>query len=365
MIIQKDCNIGDKTTWHVDVMAQYYVQIHNFDDLQSLIKSPEYLSCDKRYVIGSGANTLFASAYYDGIVIEICTKGFEKIREDKDYEYWQVNAGEDWTHLVEWLVLQNNLGGLENLANIPGKVGSSPIQNIAAYGRAFEDVCHEVEIIDLNTTRSSHYNVSECQFTYRGSLFKQMLIDTKRGIIVWSVVLKLVKPSKHTIEAEYFSNYESLQSELQHLGASKPTIKDIFYAVVALRKKKLPDISQVGSNGSLFVNPIVSGDKLRSLIQRFPHLQYYPSDKMKYVPTESMQLTTDAMYKVAAGHIFDEIGWKGKRVGQVGTWQNHALVLCNYGTSDPKDILKVITMMQDDFESATGIRLTPEINIVY
>lgn len=365
MIIQKDFKIGDKTTWHVDVMAQYFVQIHNFEDLLSLVKSPEYLSCNKRYVIGSGANTLFANSYFDGIVIEICTKGYEKVGEDGDNEYWRIAAGEDWVSLVEWMVLQNNLGGLENLAYIPGKVGSAPIQNIAAYGCAFEDVCHQVEVVNLNSTKSDHYNRSESKFSYRGSLYKQMLIDTNRSIVVWSVILKLVKPSKHSIEADYFSNYESLHSELQHLGSAKPTIKDIFHAVVALRKKKLPDISQVGSNGSLFVNPIVTGQKLKSLIERFPHLQYYPTEKMKYVATETMQLTSDAMFKVAAGHIFDEIGWKGKRIGQVGTWQNHALVLCNYGTSDPKDILNVITMMQDDFESATGIRLTPEINIVY
>ena len=112
------------------------------------------------------------------------------------------------------------------------------------------------------------------------------------------------------------------------------------------------------------MNPIVKGEKVKELMMKFPKLQYYPTEKMKYTINSPFALRPSHLYKIAAGHIFDEIGWKGKRVGKVGTWRNHALVLCNYGTHDPGDIIKVITMMQDDFENATGIRLEPEINIV-
>jgi UDP-N-acetylmuramate dehydrogenase len=262
------------------------------------------------------------------------------------------------------MVLKENLGGLENLAYIPGKVGSAPIQNIAAYGEAFEDICRSVEYVDLTTLEHEICEGKECEFSYRNSKFKNMLKTTNNGFIIWSIVLKLAKPSKHTIESGYFSNYESLQSELTHLEGRRPTIQDIYHAVVSLRKKKLPEVSEVGTNGSLFMNPIVQGSKVIELLKKFPRLQYYPTEKMKYVPNSKLEILNSNQYKIAAGHIFDEIGWKGKRVGNVGTWQKHALVLCNYGTQDPGDIIKVIHMMQDDFEQATGIRLEPEINIV-
>lgn len=364
MDIHKNFQLRDKFTWHVDSIAKYYAIIQNEADVKTLIHSSEYTESNKHYILGRGANTLFASGEYDGMVIEIDTKGCTKEREDDEYEYWRIASGEDWIELVHRMVVDQNLGGLENLGYIPGKVGSAPIQNIAAYGQSFEDICEEVEIVDLTTLRHKTYSHDECHFGYRNSIFKKMLIETNHGFVVWSVVLKLSKPIKHTIEAGYFSNYESLQSQLSRLHGASPTIKDIYMAVVTLRKQKLPEIAEYGSNGSLFVNPIVSGNKVTELLGKFPLLQYYPAEKMKYIKKDEMRIEGDKEYKIAAGHIFDSIGWKGKRVGLVGTWKNHALVLCNYGTNKPEDIIRVIEMMQDDFARETGIRLEPEINIV-
>lgn len=363
-LAQHNFPIGDKFTWKVQTTAKYYSEIQTEQDLKELVETEEFKSSKKRYILGRGANTLFASKDYDGFVIEINTKGIEKVREDSDYIYWRVAAGEDWVELVERMVLKENLGGLENLAYIPGKVGSAPIQNIAAYGEAFEDICESVEYINLATLEHKTCEGKECQFSYRNSKFKNMLKTTDNGFIIWSVVLKLAKPSKHTIEAGYFSNYESLQSELTHLEGRRPTIQDIYHAVVSLRRKKLPEVSEFGTNGSLFMNPIVKGSIVIELLKRFPKLQYYPTEKMKYTVNSQFSIRHSQLYKIAAGHIFDEIGWKGKMVGKVGTWKNHALVLCNYGTQETGDIIKVIRMMQDDFEKATGIRLEPEINIV-
>ena len=363
-LIRRSFPIGDKFTWKVQTTAKYYMEIQTEDDLRRLVGSDEFKNSKKRYILGRGANTLFASKEYDGLVIEINTKGIEKIREDSDYAYWRVAAGEDWVELVERMVLKENLGGLENMAYIPGKVGSAPIQNIAAYGEAFEDVCTSVEYIDLTTLEHKTCIGKDCQFSYRNSKFKNMLKTSDHGFVIWSVVLKLAKSSKHSIEAGYFSNYESLQSELIHLEGRRPTIQDIYHAVVSLRKKKLPEVVEIGTNGSLFMNPIIKGSQVTELLKYFPKLQYYPTEKMKYVPNYKLEILNSKEYKIAAGHIFDEIGWKGKMVGKVGTWKNHALVLCNYGTQDPGDIIKVIRMMQVDFEKATGIRLEPEINIV-
>lgn len=364
MHIHSNINIGDLFTWRVQATARYLVFLESWSDVTDLIATREYQKTTKRYVLGKGANTLFASAYYDGMVMVMQTQGIEKVREDTTHTYWRVMAGEDWMRLVEQMTMQNNMGGLENLAYIPGAVGSAPIQNIAAYGQAFEDVCDSVEVMDLDTVSLINYDRDQCAFAYRSSVFKKRHATKDRNFLIWSITLKLAKPGFHQIETGYFSNYESLKAELEGLDNEKPTIQDIYRAVVALRKKKLPDWTNVGTNGSLFMNPIVDGSTVTKLLNRFPKMQYYPTEKMQYVNNTEREVQSTKQYKIAAGHIFDEIGWKGRRVGNVGTWKNHALVLCNYGTHDPGDIIKVITMMQDDFEKATGIRLDPEINIV-
>jgi UDP-N-acetylenolpyruvoylglucosamine reductase len=216
-LIKCDFSIGDKFTWKVEATAKYYVEVKTEKDLRALVKTEAFKNTQKRYILGSGANTLFADSFFDGMVIEVSNTGIEKIQEDDEYAYWRIAAGEDWIDLVERMVLRENLGGLENLAYIPGKVGSAPIQNIAAYGEAFEDVCESVEYILLPSLEHKICKGKECEFAYRQSKFKTMLKESHHGFIIWSVLLKLAKPSKHTIEAGYFSNYESLQSELAHL----------------------------------------------------------------------------------------------------------------------------------------------------
>lgn len=364
MNIDNNAPIGHLFLWGLDVKTKHLVNIKSLQDLKALVQSDEYANTPHRYVLGGGANTLFTTSYFDGMVMVIDTKGIELQKEDEKYSYWKIMAGEDWISLVEHMVCQNNLGGLENLAYIPGKVGSAPIQNIAAYGQSFENVCESVEVLELDTLSFSNIQCAECAFNYRSSIFKQRHMVKDRNFVIWSVTLKFAKPEFHQVETDYFSNYESLRSELAVKGVVKPTIQDIYNGVVSLRKKKLPDWTRVGTNGSLFMNPVVPGNKLRDLLIQFPRLQYYPTEKMQYVDASKLDIHDEKLYKIAAGHVFDELGWKGKRVGQVGTWKNHALVLCNYGTKNPTDILRVIRLMQDDFESATGIRLEPEINMI-
>lgn len=364
MTIQKNHPMGDKFTWQVEVTSKYFARVETEQDMKDLVTSQEYKSTPKKYILGGGANTLFASSFYDGLVIEMATQGYKKEQEDERHEYWRAQSGVDWVDFVEKMVIKHGLGGLENLAYIPGRVGSAPIQNIAAYGATFEDVCEGVELFDFNTSTLLNLSARECEFGYRDSIFKKRLKNGDKSFVIWSVLFKLTKPGYHLLESGYFSNYESLQSELTHLQGAKPTIQDIYRAVVSIRKKKLPEVTDCGTNGSVFVNPIVTGEELEKIISRFPNLQYYPAEKMKYVTKDELRITSDKKYKIAAGHVFDELGWKGKRVGSVGTWKNHALVLCNFGATDPADIIRVIEMMQDDFERATGIRLEPEINVV-
>lgn len=359
--IQENFDLIDKTTWHIPTLARGYILISSVDDLKKLVRNGHLHKYKKYHLLGSGANSLFADKLYDGLVIEIDLKGKSKIEESDKYEIWRLMAGEDWEEIVEYFA-NANLGGIENLALIPGKVGAAPVQNIAAYGTAFEEVCESVNVFDIETGEEKVYEGPECHFGYRTSKFK---VDKANGLnneIITSVTLRLTKAEYYDINTSYYSISEKLSdivAEISH----KNKIQKAFDAVVHIRRGKLPDHKSIGTNGSVFMNPVVSGAKLKELLKTFPKLQFYPVDKMQYlVGVENIDMSKN--YKIAAAHIFDELGWKGKRVGNVGTWEKQAIVLCNYGASDPKEILDVVKMMSDDFERATGIMLKPEINII-
>lgn len=353
--------IGDLFTWRVKAAAKYFAEVRSLDDLRTVCSSDEFKSSAQHYVLGRGANTLFATSHYDGFVIQMNILGLTQVHEDTDSITFRIGAGQDWHTTIEALIQNYGVGGMENLAYIPGTFGAAPIQNVGAYGQTFEDVFVELEAYDIMKQKVEIFDKSRARFEYRGSFFKSReFLD--RYIIV-AVTVQLEKPHVHASNTSYHSNYESLKGEL--VGEGPFTSHEIFEAVTRLRKKKLPETSDVGTNGSTFINPLVTGTKLKELLISYPKLQYYPAQKMQYVDRTKLIITDTEMYKIAAGHIFEELGWKGKIIDGVGTWKNHALVVCNYTATNPESIISYIMAMQQDFQHATGILIQPEINIIH
>lgn len=363
MRIIQTADITDKTTWHIPTTAAALCTFESPEDVIDFARQNILSHYPKFYVIGGGANSFFATKHYDGIVIEVAFKGKEKIKETESTESWKIMAGEDWIDLVTFCA-DNNLGGIENLALIPGRVGAAPIQNIAAYGRAFEEVCESVTYTDLRTGVTETLSVAECKFGYRTSIFKERIQNDAAALIIHDVVITLTKPGHHHFDMSYFSLSEKLSDTVSASTESK-TIQDVYGAVIKIRESKLPDHKLIGTNGSTFVNPIVTGEKVLELKKKYPRLQHYPTVKMQYTQAQDPNAIDPAgQYKIAAGHIFDMLGWKGRRIGRAGTWEKHALVVCSFGATDPSEIETVIRAMQNDFFVATGIHLQPEINIV-
>ena len=359
--IQTNYPIGDLFTWKVQTTAKYFAEVRSLDDLRTVCSSDEFKSSAQHYVLGRGANTLFATRHYDGFVIQMGILGLTQVHEDADSITFRIGAGQDWHGTIEALIQHYGVGGMENLAYIPGTFGAAPIQNVGAYGQTFEDVFVELEAYHTKKQEIEIFGNNHAYFEYRGSYFKSReFLDTH---IIVSVSVRLEKPHVHALNTSYHSNYESLKSELQGEGPFTPL--EIFDAVTRLRKKKLPEIAEVGTNGSTFINPLISGAKLKELLVTFPQLQYYPAQKMQYVDRAKLVINDTEAYKIAAGHIFDELGWKGKVVDGVGTWRNHALVVCNYSATSPEPIIAYISAMQQDFQRATGILIHPEINIIH
>ena len=290
-----------------------------------------------RLVLGGGSNVLLTRDF-DGCVLKIEIPG---VQRDDDGERWlvRVGAGENWHAIVERL-LDENIPGLENLALIPGSVGAAPIQNIGAYGVELAERFHSLQVWDAASGTLQTLTPDDCKFGYRDSIFKHEA--TPRLIV--SVTLAL--PRRWTA----VTRYADVENELRQRNVEQPQPRDIFDAVVAIRRRKLPDPAAVGNAGSFFKNPVVPRQQRAELIERHPSLVNYDIG--------------GGRYKLAAGWLIEACGLKGAVRGRAGVSDKQALVLINRGGATGAEILGLAREVQDAVRNRFGIALEPEPQII-
>lgn len=289
-------------------------------------------------ILGGGSNILITKDQ-DAYILKNEIKGIEIIDEDADEVLVKVGAGENWHNLVLWTI-SHNLGGIENLALIPGCVGAAPMQNIGAYGVEQESVFHSLKAIDLKEGTSKLFFREDCKFGYRESVFKNEL---KGKYIITHV--NYIFSKNHELN----TSYGVIDQKLEENGVSNPTIEDVANAVIEIRQSKLPDPKVIPNTGSFFKNPIIKSEVLKNIQEDYPSIVFYPVDE-EYV-------------KVPAAWLIEKSGFKGMQKGDAGTHKSHALVLVNYGNASGDDMLEFARSIQDGVESMFGIRLDPEVNI--
>ena len=342
MNIQQNISLKPYNTFGIDVSASRFVSVDNLDKLQKI------LTQEKDVFLLSGGSNMLLTKNIDKLVIHINIKGISVYYENESEVELTVNAGEDWHEFVMWCISQN-YGGIENLSLIPGNVGTSPIQNIGAYGVEVKDVITKVEGIDLNSAKKVEFYNKECNFGYRNSIFKNEL---KEKIVITSVRFKLTKKNHHLN-----TNYGAIEKELAIRKISNPTIKDISDIVINIRQAKLPDPKKIGNSGSFFKNPIISLKQFKKLQEKYPNIPFYkiPSSKKE-----------DAAYnyKIPAGWLIETAGFKGKRYGDCGIHENQALVLVNFDKASGKDIYMLAKNIQETILSIFEITLDIEVNII-
>lgn len=285
-------------------------------------------------LLGQGSNVLFVEDF-EGVVLCNAVKGIEA-REDDQFHYLHVQGGENWHALVQW-TLERGIGGLENLALIPGCVGSAPIQNIGAYGVEFEQFCDFVEVLNLHDGEVFRLDREACQFGYRESVFKQGYRD---GYVIISVGLKLPKAWQPRL------NYGSLSE----LDPTTVTPLQIFEEVCAVRRAKLPDPNEVGNAGSFFKNPVVSFAQFHAIQTAYPQLPHYPQ--------------ADGYVKLPAGWLIDQCQLKGRQVGGAAVHTQQALVLINRAEASGQDVLALAKLVRSTVRERFGVDLHPEVRFI-
>ena len=333
--LQSQVNLQPLTTFGLPASAHYYVrvtQLAQLQQLQQLLMQPE-LTDLPRLVLGGGSN-LILTCDFPGVVIHIALSGRELVAEDARYVYVRAAAGESWSEFVQWTLAQG-WGGLENLSCIPGSVGAAPMQNIGAYGVEIKDYFHSLSWMEFATGQVHQLDLHACQFGYRDSVFKQHL--QVQGVIL-DVTFSLPKQWQAKL------GYGDVAQALSHLSA--PTAQQISDAICVIRHSKLPDPNVIGNAGSFFKNPLVTAQLRNDLLQRYPQLVSY--------------LQADGSYKLAAGWLIEQAGWKGRALGRVGVYPKQALVLVNLGAASGAEVVAIARAIRTDVALLFAVELEIE-----
>jgi len=355
-LVRENFSLKALNTFNLDVRARYFATIDSEACLETLL-AQEIFQDQEFLILGHGSNVLFSSDF-DGLVARMCLKGKRIAQEEADRVVLEVWGGEDWSELVTYTV-DRGWGGIENLAMVPGTVGAAPIQNIACYGQNLVDVFVSLDAVDLATGTLKTFTKEECAFSYRDSMFKG---SAGKRYLVTKVRLSLSK--NPATDTSYHSRYDSIEDELR-AGARPPyTIRDVYRAVCTIRARKLPDVKEVGSAGSFFKNPVVGREKVLELQKTVPGLQVYPVDQLLYSQRSKLLVDDSTHVKVPAGWLLEEMGWKGRRIGNCGLWPKHALIVVNYGGATPGELLAFVERVRQSFFERYGIWLENEVNVV-
>lgn len=341
MNIQEDFSLKKHNTFGVDVLAKYFAEVSSVDELLDVLENHQpSANNDQPLFLGGGSNILLTEDF-NGLVIQLNLKGITEEIIDDNTVLVTAQAGENWHQFVQYC-LNKNYGGLENLSLIPGNVGTSPMQNIGAYGVEIKDRFVSCKVLNLETLEIENFTNEECKFAYRESFFKR---EGKGKYVILEVTFKLSRKN-HQIKTEY----GAIKTELEKLAVENPSIQDISRAVINIRQSKLPDPAVTGNAGSFFKNPSIPLMQFNDLKQKIEHIPGYPNGDLVKVP---------------AGWLIEQCGWKGKQIGNVASHKLQALVIVNAtGEASGKEIFDFSTLIIDSVKEKFGIELEREVNIL-
>lgn len=358
--LQENISLQPYNTLAIPAQARWFVTVDSIDSLhQAVIFYRQLRERDAQcplLILGGGSNLVLAEDF-PGLCIHIATQGRHIENETDDTLLLSVAAGESWHQTVMYCVEQGYYG-IENLALIPGSVGAAPIQNIGAYGVELERCLAYVEVMDIETGELSQLSCEACEFGYRDSVFKHQL---NHKVIITRVVLELRK------QACWVLDYPALQVELknllggelgaelgieldaEHVDEQKLDLQIVAKAVINVRQSKLPDPADIPNAGSFFKNPVVSEACYQRIKSEFPQLVAFPHQ---------------GDYKLAAGWLLDNAGWKGKDLNGFAMHKDQALVLTNPNCLSGDLLLKFVETVKADIKSRYQLDLEVEPRII-
>ncbi|QCI20206.1 UDP-N-acetylmuramate dehydrogenase [Buchnera aphidicola (Brachycaudus cardui)] len=331
-------SLKDLNTFRMDVTAKKIIFIKTIQSLIHILQICK-ISQIPYIILGEGSNILFLKNYR-GIIIINRIKGIKIIEKNNSWLI-HVYSGEKWHDLVKY-TLNVGILGLENLALIPGCIGSAAMQNIGAYGLEFKDICQYVDIISLNNNILSNknntirINSNSCDFSYRNSIFKRQYHAES---IIIAVGIKISK-KWHPITCSALSNY---------IKSKYITAYKIFNIICKIRIKKLPDPKKIGNAGSFFKNPIISKKHAQQLISLY-NLPNYPQ--------------INGSVKISGGWLIENCKYKNIQIGDAAIHKQNKLILINIKKATSQEVLQLAKKIYSHILKKFHIRLEPEVDFI-
>ena len=333
-MLTRDGDLQARNTLRLPARAEWLAQPASQDAVIALLSEPAWRGL-QRTVIGEGSN-LVLTGNVPGLVISPAIMGRSLVAEDGEQVLVDVGAGEHWDDVVAWTLAQG-WQGLENLSLIPGACGAAPFQNIGAYGVELADVLECVQAVSLVDATPRCFSKEECRFGYRDSRFK----SAERGEwLITGLQLRLNRVPRLQL------GYADLAARFAALPTAAQTPTALRQLVCDIRRAKLPDPAELPNAGSFFKNPVVTAQDYRALQTRFPGIVGFPQP--------------DGQFKLAAGWLIEQAGWKGQRDGDLGMHARQALVLVNYGQADGKQVLAFAARVRESVKDRFGVTLEQE-----
>lgn len=334
-------NLSDYTTFRIGGPAGRFVAVTSSDELVSVVSQ-----CDSEgepvLLLGGGSNLLVADEGFEGTVVRIATGGEDIIEQPGGGIIATVAAGENWDNFVARTV-DDGWGGVASLSGIPGQVGSTPIQNVGAYGAEVSESIFRVQVYDRRAHATVTLSGTDCRFGYRDSLFKHV----PDRYVILAVVFRLGAGGRSVPV-----RYAELAKTLGVSVGDRAPVGELRAAVLDLRRSKgmvLDDADHdTWSAGSFFTNPFLTAEQSRALPDEAPR---FPQD--------------DGTVKTSAAWLISHAGFaKGYGTPPATLSTKHVLALTNRGGASAADVLGLAREVREGVRSAFGITLEAEPNLV-
>ena len=331
MIVEKNSSINNSLG--ISSKCKYLLTLdseNDFDELKDFLSNNN----EKIYIVGEGTNLVLPN-YYDGIIIRA---NFDTLIEDKANNILKVGAAHNWNALVNFCI-SKNIYGFENLIDIPGSVGASPIQNIGAYGAEVSSLIKSIDCYCLTEFKKINLTNSECDFVYRNSSLK----NSKR--LIYNINFITNKESNLSI------NYQTIRDYIKENNINANTTRDVANIISKIRSNALPNPNIINNVGSFFKNPIVDINSVNFSSHSKEELIIWNYD--------------EAQVKVGAARLIELIKNNISIHNNVSLFKNHSLVLITNGQATQEDVINYASEIQDLVYKTFNIKLEIEPNIIF
>lgn len=338
---KQNVSLHQYTTLHIGGVADYVWEVESVEEVRAACRFAKQTGTppgNTPLILGGGSNVLISDEGYRGVVIRNCIQGRTYHDVSDDVVHLTVGAGELLDDVVADTVARG-LWGLENLSSIPGTVGATPVQNVGAYGVEVADSIVSVQAVHRDSGEEKLFSQTECAFAYRDSFFKT---PDGRLWIITAVTFALSRTPQPQIA------YADL-APLRECTTLTPA--DIRTQIQQVRAAKFPDWTVVGTAGSFFKNPIISSSAFAKLVQQYPDIPSF--------------VQSDGRVKVPLGYILDKVcQLKGYREGNVGLYENQALVLVAYDGATATEVKTFVKKIEAYVFEKTNIQIECEVQFI-